>query len=137
MMNSSVAPNTGIPQQRGIDTSTPLAAMPTANGGYVFYSLPPGAQSPQPIVHNVVPSEPAPSYASLDPSLQYTADFTYEAPTAPTETVINQHSHGHSAFPGYGEAERPLYIDEQAPPPFVKQSTPPPSYNYQTGDSLI
>ena len=129
-MMSSAAPGAG--QSRGLDTSAPLAAMPTGTGGYVFYSLPPGAQAPQPIVHHPVqPSEPAPSYASLDPSLQYTADFTYEAPTAPTETIVNPPSYGNR--PNYPEFD----IAEQAPPPFVKQSAPTTSYNFENGDSLI
>lgn len=106
-MMSSTAP--GVPQSRGIDTSTPMAAMPTANGGYIFYSMPPGAQAPQPIVHNVVPNEPAPSYASLDPSFQYTADFTYEAPSAPTETVVNLPSH--SAHQPHLKPDTPISTD--------------------------
>lgn len=96
----------------GINVQAPLTTMPTANGGFMFYTMPQGpSHSSAP-----APSEPAPSYASLD---QYTADFTYEAPSAPTATIVPS-QHGH--------------IDEQSPPPISNASPPPYAYH---GESLI
>jgi hypothetical protein len=110
-----------------LDASTPLTAMPTANGGFMFYAMPP--QGSHHASH--VPAEPAPSYASLDHSQQYTTDFTYEAPSAPTETLIPR---------GVMEQPRPSHathaIVEQSPPPISNSSSPPP-YSFGNQDSLI
>lgn len=118
-----------------LESSAPMAAMPTPNGGYLFYSVAPnGNAQPSQAPHaHISPlhNEPAPSYASLDASSQYTADFTYEAPSAPTETIINPPSNADY----HGDGAHPLFVAEQAPPPFVRDAAP--TFNFNEGDSLI
>jgi hypothetical protein len=116
---------------QNLSLSTPLTTMPTANGGFMFYAMPPGSvhtASPHAphashAPHAPLHAEPAPSYASLDLSQQYTADFTYEAPSAPTETLV----------PPSSISPKP-HIAEQSPPPI--SNLPPPPYHYN-GESLI
>jgi len=110
-----------------VASGTPLAAMPTATGGFMFYAMPPAqgmAMTQAPIA---APSEPAPAYSSLDRTQQYTTDFTYEAPSAPTETLVPQASQLHQ------QRVAASVIVEQTPPPIHK----PHNSGFSDGDSLI
>ena len=107
-----------------VAAGTPLAAMPTATGGFMFYAMPPVHGHAMTQIPMAAPSEPAPSYASLaapSPQPQYTTDFTYDAPSAPTETLVPQSS----------QLSAPVIL-EQSPPP-INNNKP---YHFD-GDSLI
>lgn len=143
------APN-GAGQTTAPITPLTSSAIPTPNGGFMFYAMPNGmaatngstnmpmtATAPvhpglsQMGAYAGVPSDPAPPYPGLDMSQQYTADFTYEAPSAPTETVYQDDFNPRA---GAGVSRPPAFthsIVEQAPPPAQKPTL------FPDGDSLI